>query len=69
MVAEGIPRLVEIEAEVSYLEGHISGPPSPSKTSRLVEIKGGITVAGAGGGVGEGAGGDEEVVSAGVGMG
>jgi len=61
VVAEGIPRLVGIEAEVSYLEGHISGSPSPSKTSRLVETEGGIAGVDAGEGV--------EVAGAGVGRG
>ena len=77
VVVEGISRLVGIDAEVAYLGGHISGPPSPSKTSRQVEIKGETAGIGAGGGVGEGAGGGvgegarggEEVVGAGVGMG
>jgi len=58
-----------IDAEVAYLGGHISGPPSPLKTSRPVEIEGGTVGTGAGGGVGEGAGGGGEMTGAGVGMG
>jgi len=47
-----IPRLVGIGTESSYLVGHMSGPPSLSKTSMPVKIAGGTTGTGAGGGRG-----------------
>ena len=47
---EVIPRLVGIDIGSSYLAGHMSSPPSPSKTSMLVKTSGGATGTGAGGG-------------------